>query len=219
MNSQPWSLTSWRSWTPRSCRECIWSATRWQASSLRRSPPAGPDAYARWCTWMESPTPRPLMLCCRRIRLAPHQQLAPSGRKSVVGGTDTPSISRAWWRPRCRSVRSRDDTLASRRMRPSRSVSEPTSTGDGRRSHEGAVVGHISTGSAARESHYLSGCQSLLLSRPQRRCAGRDEEVLQHTPVTHVRGNFIAAHQCSDTVAREAPREHGDRPRHAARTL
>jgi phytoene dehydrogenase-like protein len=28
-----------------------------------------------------------------------------------------------------------------------------------------------------------------------------------------------SAHEGSDTVAREAPREHGDRPRHAARTL
>lgn len=79
--------------------------------------------------WMRSPIRRPLMLCCRTTRLAPHQQLAPSGRKSVVGGTDTPSISRAYRRPRWRSVRSRSDTLASRRMRPSRSVSGPRPTG------------------------------------------------------------------------------------------
>ena len=48
--------------------------------------------------WMRSQIPRPLMQCCRRTRLAPHQQLASSGRKSVVGGTDTPSISPVWRR-------------------------------------------------------------------------------------------------------------------------
>ena len=85
---------------------------------------------------------------------------------------------------------------ASPRMRLSRSVSEPTPTGGRSPSPRRSGGWPHFDGSAERESDYLSGCQSLLLSRPQRRCACRDEEVLQHTPMTRCGLPHTQTHLC-----------------------